>query len=130
MRWLAVCLLVAGCGRIRYEDRACPQGTTEIHGLDGGPSFCIDTAQAPTSLTYLDTVDHCAASQMRICSDAEWLSACTSGAPLSGMTDDWEWVAELYDENNAWKRGGGGCEQQSTHEIHVDLYGVRCCRDR
>jgi hypothetical protein len=127
---VAVCVLLAGCGRIRYEERACPQGTAEIAGEDGGTPYCIDVTQDETPMTYVAAVDHCAGLDMRLCTDAEWLTACSTNSSLDRMTDDWEWVADLVDETTARKRGGGGCELMSQHDTSSDAYSVRCCRDR
>jgi hypothetical protein len=101
-----------------------------IGGGDAGAAFCIQPAQAADPLT-VDATAYCGDLGMRLCHDGEWLQACSTGnAALTGMTDDWEWVVELYSETEAYKRGGGACDATSWHTIDTDAYAFRCCLTR
>lgn len=154
MRLAVACGLgvLCACGRVGYEPRTqpidagadagldasldasldakvdapvvpvCPLGTTEL--APGSPT-CIEKDQRGSD-TWTNAVADCANLGRRLCADAEWFEGCTSAAGLTGMFDDYEWVAEEAG-GVALKRGPDACDGMSSHEIFIDPYGYRCC---
>lgn len=146
MRLLPVALLVAGaaCGRIGIDPRedappalpveaavpVCPQGTTEI---EPGASTCIELVERG-SLSWVAADAKCHALGRRLCSEAEWVTACNRATGLVDMIDDengasanWEWTGDLTPMGEGVKRGLTTCADASAHAVDSDPYDFRCC---
>lgn len=145
-----VLLLVASCGRIGIDQlgtdaaidgqpgadvatdaATCPPETVAI---TDGAAVCIELAERGT-LSWTEAVATCGALGRRLCSDAEWATACTNAPGLIDMINDnggaspeWEWVADMTG-GVAGKRGYLLCGDISTHAV-TDPYDFRCCADR
>ena len=134
---------VAGCGRIGYDELAfvapdaapamCPGDMTEVSpgtsvaGVTSVAKVCIEYTERGTE-PWTVGKDQCSALARRLCTDAEWFSACVNAKGLVDMIDGgFEWVAEEMD-GVALKRGSTDCTVMSSHAI-VDPYEFRCCGD-
>jgi len=90
-------------------------------------TFCIDQVQG-SPVTWVDAVITCTANGKRLCTDAEWVTACNAtGKGLQTMTGNYEWVAELVSATSAKKRGYTDCTSASNHDVTSGGYEVRCC---
>jgi hypothetical protein len=142
-------MLLAACGRLGFEpisapadgpapvidmaaDMAldgpavCPAGTAAI---SAGARVCIELSEHGYD-NWTNAGAMCAAANMRLCTAVEWETGCANVTGLVEMLgDNWGWVSDMIDANNAEKRGGSSaCTDVSSHVI-TDPYEVRCCAD-
>lgn len=105
---------------------SCPPGFTLIGTSGSADAFCISTNEE-ASATWLNATTACynkTPTKARLCSAGEWAMACVSGLP-TGMTGNWEWVADLYGTYGQIM-GFSGCDSFDYNT--VSNYGVsRCC---
>ena len=124
--------LLGACGRFGFDELGaapdaagitlrCPAAMVEVEVA----SACIEQLQRG-STTWTEARASCEALGRRLCTAVEWVAACSNESAVTGMTDDWEWLAEEAG-GIADKRGSGGCDQTAVHEIFVDSFGYRCC---
>lgn len=106
--------------------KGCPSGFTLIAGNFGSKPFCISTL-AEVAADWLTASNRCYQKNNRggLCTANEWALACQSRAAL-GMSDSWEWVADLYAEDYAYVMVVSGCTSASTNLLG-NSYPSRCC---
>ncbi len=105
---------------------SCPPGFTLIGTSGSAEAFCISTNEE-ASATWLNATTACynkTPTKARLCSAGEWAMACVSGLP-TGMTGNWEWVADLYNTNGQFM-GGSGCDSFNGNSVSTSV-GSRCC---
>lgn len=105
---------------------SCPAGFTLIGTSGSAEAFCISTNEE-ASATWLGATSACynkTPTKARLCSASEWAMACVSGLP-TGMTGNWEWVADLY-VTNGQIMGSSGCDSFSFNGVSLSN-GSRCC---
>jgi hypothetical protein len=105
---------------------SCPPGFTLIGTSGTAEAFCISTNEE-TVATWLNATTACynkTPTKARLCSAGEWAMACVSGLP-TGMTGNWEWVADLY-SGQGQLMGSSGCDSFSFTNVS-NLAGSRCC---
>ena len=131
---VAVCLCVTalGCGRVRYEQRACPSDTLQVGSDEAGPVFCIERVERGIEEQHL-AEKNCWDIGRRLCSASEWTSACEQlGVAMVDSTDDFEWTSDrtgmLMDQ--AVQRGQGTCATASMAPILMTPGAYRCCLGR
>ncbi len=112
---------------------SCPAGFTLIGTSGTAEAFCISTDEE-TAASWLWATTACynkSPTRARLCSTSEWAMACVSGAP-TGMTGNWEWVADLNGDGGSSDSGrvmGGsssGCGSSLSPDVS-DAFGSRCC---
>jgi hypothetical protein len=102
-------------------DFTCPPGTL---AFSLGYPFCIERDQS-TPLDHPTADAACADRGLVLCTGAEFDTACPSGELL--VTDDnWEWVADLVEPDQAEKRIVSACGEVATNDLGA-LYQFRCC---
>lgn len=106
---------------IPIDAAVCPVDMTRVAPTS---LVCIETAQR-SNAAWPDARTTCTALGRRLCSDPEWLQACTVASGLVDMVGDYEWLAE-ESGGVAQKRGNGSCADLSAHDIATP-YGYRCC---
>lgn len=105
---------------------SCPAGFTLIGTSGSAEAFCISTNEE-ASANWLNATTACynkTPTKARLCSSGEWAMACVSGLP-TGMTGNWEWVADLY-TNGGQIMGSPGCDSFSASGVSSS-FGSRCC---
>ena len=110
-----------------YQTRCCHTPSVSAAGMADFSSFRIDQAQSGSTI-WVASVADCMAQGKRLCSETEWVTACNaSGEGMTGMTGNWEWLAELASATSAKKRGSGACSDASSHDVTSGSYDTRCC---
>lgn len=105
---------------------SCPAGFTLIGTSGSAEAFCISTNEE-ASATWLNATTACynkTPTKARLCSAGEWAMACVSGLP-TGMTGNWEWVADLYSASGQIM-GASGCDSFG-YTLVSNATGSRCC---
>lgn len=119
--------LMNGTGR---QPRPCPAGTVAL-----STETCVATSALPGGVhTFFQAIDSCAVQGMRLCSWAEWVSACVNQAQL-GTTGfgPWEWTNDAANEDNYVRQVRGtapGCNGVATASSITAALMARCCYSR
>jgi hypothetical protein len=107
---------------------SCPSGFSLVGTSGSAEAYCISTNEE-TSGSWLSAVTNCSNKNpaARLCSASEWAHACVKASTygISGMTGNWEWVADLYNGYGE-VMGGSGCDSFNATSVTYSL-GSRCC---
>ncbi|MBP6313797.1 MAG: hypothetical protein KA408_16105 [Flavobacteriales bacterium] len=110
------------------ERRNCPTGTVAVTD-----QFCIANELFPgNSMTFFDAIQACDSVGLRLCSWAEWYSACTLSNELniSSMSTTWEWTNDSANEDgHARWAGYQSCIARGNGPVAVPAR-FRCCYSR
>ena len=108
--------------------RTCPPGMVAVN-----EQFCIETVERTPS-DFFEAAVTCASSGRRLCSWAEFYTACTRelALGLATMTNNWEWTNNTSNEDNSARIVGlNGCitaaNWMSTGSSDI---AHRCCYTR
>lgn len=110
---------------------SCPSGWTMIGDAGKQATYCIDTDERAASTwdavrTACNNINDATLGRAHLCSSVEWHTACLRGTGLANMTNNWEWVSDLYSHNNALQLGNTGCGLINYSSL-LNNYGYRCC---
>ena len=109
--------------------RECPTGMVEI-----GTQYCIDPTQQGVSTNFFDAAISCAASGKRLCTWAEFMTACQDATVLglTSASNDYEWMDDSANEAlNVRLARLANCEFPSTRNSTTGpLAPSRCCYTR
>ncbi len=105
---------------------SCPAGFTLIGTSGSAEAFCISTNEEANT-TWLGATTACynKTPKARLCAASEWAMACVSGLP-TGMTGNWEWVADLGTSTNGQIMGQTACDEFNVSYVSNPWY-FRCC---
>jgi len=113
---------------------SCPAGWTMIGDAGKTATFCIETnerswADWHTAQSTCNGINDATHGRAHLCTYKEWRTACERGTGLSNMTNNWEWVADLYSDgcyDGAIVADSGGCDELSDYDFTSTL-AFRCC---
>lgn len=107
--------------------RPCPPGTIAI-----GDRVCIDQQEGAAQAFYT-AVDHCHARGGRLCTWAEYHTACSLlESDLEGLFNNWEWADDTANHTHTMGQvGRHTClSQRSANASEANHGAVRCCFTR
>ncbi|MBK6946131.1 MAG: hypothetical protein IPH21_15890 [Flavobacteriales bacterium] len=108
--------------------RECPTDMVEI-----GTQYCIDPTQQGGSTDFFDAALSCASAGKRLCTWAEFMTACQDAAVLglSSASNDYEWMDDSANEAlNVRLARLANCEFPSTRPVSGPAAPSRCCYTR
>ena len=115
-------------GRVRTL-RACPEGMAAVNG-----QFCIDEQQDLAVADFFYAARTCGDRGLRLCSWAEFHTACVNSATLglSNMVGDWEWIGSACNEDGGARLAGSSTCTTATcvAAIGDTDRNFRCCIER
>lgn len=111
---------------IDHRRRVCPTGLTAVND-----QYCIEPDER-TAESFYDAARICTESGLRLCTWAEWHSACllATGLGLQNMTGNWEYTDDTANEDGTVRIIGMTCTQATTWLISNGSQTYRCCYTR
>lgn len=111
---------------INHRRRECPAGLVAVND-----QYCIEPDER-TMESFYDAARICTEAGLRLCTWAEWHSACllSSGLNLQNMTGNWEYTDDTANEDGTVRVTGVTCTQATTWLISNGSQAFRCCYTR
>lgn len=111
---------------IDHRRRGCPNGLVAVND-----QYCIEPDERAGESFY-DAARICTESGLRLCTWAEWHSACllSSGLNLQNMVGNWEYTDDTANEDGTVRITGVTCTQATTWLISNGSQAFRCCYTR
>lgn len=105
------------------EKKNCPAGFVSVN-----LNYCIEINER-TDVQIFVANDTCMSRNARLCTWGEWHYACLKAGVLSlqNMTNNWEWVDDIVNENASVVVGdNGNCENMWNRGLE-NAHSYRCC---